>query len=174
MKLQSYVSGQWQEGTGSGVTVRDAVTGEPVCDVSSEGVDFAAMVRHGRDVGGPALRAMTFHERAAALKAMAKHLMERKEDFYALSARTGATRADGWVDIEGGIGTVFTYASLVSREMPNDVIMVEGDVERLSKGGSFLGRHVLTSKPGVSVHINAFNFPCWGMLEKIAPSLAAG
>ncbi|MFO7550327.1 MAG: phenylacetic acid degradation bifunctional protein PaaZ [Haliea sp.] len=174
MKLQSYVSGQWQEGTGSGVTVCDAVTGEPVCDVSSEGVDFAAMVRHGRDVGGPALRAMTFHERAAALKAMAKHLMERKEDFYALSARTGATRADGWVDIEGGIGTVFTYASLVSREMPNDVIMVEGDVERLSKGGSFLGRHVLTSKPGVSVHINAFNFPCWGMLEKIAPSLAAG
>ncbi|MEQ8801030.1 MAG: phenylacetic acid degradation bifunctional protein PaaZ, partial [Haliea sp.] len=174
MKLQSYVSGQWQEGTGSGVTVCDAVTGEPVCDVSSEGVDFAAMVRHGRDVGGPALRAMTFHERAAALKAMAKHLMERKEDFYALSARTGATRADGWVDIEGGIGTVFTYASLVSREMPNDVIMAEGDVERLSKGGSFLGRHVLTSKPGVSVHINAFNFPCWGMLEKIAPSLAAG
>ncbi|MDO8861920.1 phenylacetic acid degradation bifunctional protein PaaZ [Haliea sp. E1-2-M8] len=174
MKLQSYVSGQWQEGTGSGVTVNDAVTGKPVCEVGSEGVDFAAMVRHGRDVGGPALRAMTFHERAAALKAMAKHLMERKEDFYTLSARTGATRADGWVDIEGGIGTVFTYASLVSREMPNDVIMVEGDVERLSKGGSFLGRHVLTSKPGVSVHINAFNFPCWGMLEKIAPSLAAG
>lgn len=174
MKLQSYVNGQWQEGSGSGVTVRDAVTGEPVCEVSSEGVDFAAVVSHGRGAGGSALRAMTFHERAAALKAMAKHLMARKEDFYALSARTGATRADGWVDIEGGIGTVFTYASLVAREMPNDVVMVEGDVERLSKEGSFLGRHILTSKPGVSVHINAFNFPCWGMLEKIAPSLAAG
>lgn len=174
MKLQSYVSGRWQEGTGSGITVNDAISGEPVCTVSSEGVDFAAMVRHGRNVGGPALRAMTFHERAEALKGMAKQLMERKEDFHTLSARTGATRADGWVDIEGGIGTVFTYASLVSREMPNDVIMVEGEVERLSKGGSFLSRHVLTSKPGVSVHINAFNFPCWGMLEKIAPSLAAG
>lgn len=174
MKLQSYVNGQWQEGTGSGVTVCDAVTGEAICQVSSEGVDFAAMVRYGREVGGPALRAMTFQQRAAALKAMAKHLMAHKEDFYTLSARTGATRPDGWVDIEGGIGTVFTYASLVSREMPNDVVMVEGDVERLSKGGSFLGRHILTSKPGVSVHINAFNFPCWGMLEKIAPSLAAG
>lgn len=174
MKLESYVTGRWQAGEGEGVTVRDAVSGEPVCQVTSEGTDFAAVVRHGREVGSPALRAMTFHERAAALKAMAKHLMAKKEDFYALSARTGATRADGWVDIEGGIGTVFTYASLVTREMPNDVVMVEGDVERLSKEGSFLGRHILTPKPGVSVHINAFNFPCWGMLEKIAPSLAAG
>ncbi|MBN7797364.1 phenylacetic acid degradation bifunctional protein PaaZ [Parahaliea mediterranea] len=174
MKLESYVTGRWQAGEGEGVTVHNAVSGEPVCQVSSEGVDFAAVVRHGREVGGPALRAMTFHERAAALKAMAKHLMAKKEDFYALSAKTGATRADGWVDIEGGIGTVFTYASLVTREMPNDVVMVEGSMERLSKEGTFVGRHILTSKPGVSVHINAFNFPCWGMLEKIAPSLAAG
>lgn len=174
MKLESYVTGRWQAGTGAGVEVYDAVSGEPVCEVSSEGVDFGAVVRHGRETGGPALRAMTFHERAAALKAMAKHLMGKKEDFYALSARTGATRADGWVDIEGGIGTVFTYASLATREMPNDVVMAEGDMERLSKEGTFVGRHILTSKPGVSVHINAFNFPCWGMLEKIAPSLIAG
>ncbi|PLW82379.1 phenylacetic acid degradation bifunctional protein PaaZ [Kineobactrum sediminis] len=174
MKLPSYVIGQWHEGSSDGVEVLNAVTGDPICEVNSDGIDFAAVLRHGREVGGTALRGMTFHERAAALKNMAKHLMAKKEDFYALSAKTGATRADGWVDIEGGIGTVFTYASLVTREMPNDVVMVEGDVERLSKNGSFLGRHILTSKPGVSVHINAFNFPCWGMLEKIAPSLAAG
>ena len=174
MKLQSYVTGEWQDGTGDGVTVCDAVTGEAICSVSSEGIDFAAVHRHARNAGGPALRAMTFHERGEALKAMAKRLMDRKEALYDLSARTGATRADGWVDIEGGIGTTFTYASLVRRELPNDVVMVEGDVERLSKSGTFLGRHILTPKHGVSVHINAFNFPCWGMLEKIAPSLAAG
>ncbi|MFV0276619.1 MAG: phenylacetic acid degradation bifunctional protein PaaZ [Parahaliea sp.] len=174
MKLESYVAGRWQAGAGEGVAVCDALSGEPVCRVGSEGVDFAAALRHAREVGGVALRGMTFHERAAALKDMARHLMAKKEDFYALSARTGATRADGWVDIEGGIGTVFTYAALVTRELPNDVVMVEGEVERLSKQGSFLGRHILCSRPGVSVHINAFNFPCWGMLEKIAPSLAAG
>ena len=173
MKLQSYVAGGWHEGSGSGVIVQDAISGEPVCEVSSEGIDFSAVVAHGR-AAGVALRAMTFHDRAGRLKAMAKHLMAKKEDFYALSARTGATRADGWVDIEGGIGTVFTYASLVTREFPNDTVMVEGDMERLSAGGSFVGRHILTPRQGVSVHINAFNFPCWGMLEKIAPSLAAG
>ncbi|MGL4565276.1 MAG: aldehyde dehydrogenase family protein, partial [Halioglobus sp.] len=174
MKLPSYAAGQWREGTGPGVAVFDAVTGDTVCEVSSAGIDFAAMVRHAREVGSPALRAMTFHDRAAALKAMGKHLMAKKEDFYTLSARTGATRADGWVDIEGGIGTVFSYASLVPREFPNDVIMVEGEIERLSAKGTFLGRHILSPKPGVAVHINAYNFPCWGMLEKIAPSLAAG
>ena len=174
MKLASYVNGSWHVGNGSGVAVYDALSGEPVCEVDSTGIDFAAVARHGREVGGAALRAMTFLERAAALKAMAKHLMSKKEDFYAVSARTGATRSDGWVDIEGGIGTVFTYASLVNREFPNDTVMVEGEMERLSAGGSFAGRHILTSKPGVAVHINAFNFPCWGMLEKIAPSLAAG
>ncbi len=174
MKLQSYVSGEWREGEGEGVTVSDAITGESVCQVSSDGINFSAAVRHGREVGSPALRAMTFHDRAARLKAMAKHLMEKKEDFYALSARTGATRADGWVDIEGGLGTVFTYASLINREFPNDTVMVEGPMERLSAKGSFVGRHILVPKEGVAVHINAFNFPCWGMLEKIAPTLAAG
>ena len=174
MKLQSYVAGQWREGEGSGVLLHDAVTGDAVCEVTSAGVDFAEVARHGREVGSPALRSMTFHDRAAALKAMAKHLMSRKEDFYALSTKTGATRSDGWIDIEGGIGTVFSYASLVTREFPNDVVMIEGDVERLSAKGTFLGRHILSPKPGVAVHINAYNFPCWGMLEKIAPSLAAG
>jgi len=174
MKLQSYVAGLWREGQGSGVSVHDAVTGAAVCEVSSEGIDFAAAVAHARNLGGSALRGMTFHDRAAALKAMAKHLLAKKEDFYALSSRTGATRADGWIDIEGGIGTVFSYASLVAREFPNDTVMVEGDMERLSKNGTFAARHILTSRHGVAVHINAFNFPCWGLLEKIAPSLAAG
>ncbi len=174
MKLQSYIGGQWVEGNDAGKTVYNAVNGEPICAVTTSGIDFADAVSHARNVGGPALRAMTFHERAAALKAMAKDLMARKEEFYEVSAKTGASRSDGWVDIEGGIGTVFTYASLVTREFPNDVVMVEGNMERLSAKGSFAGRHILTPKPGVAVHINAFNFPCWGMLEKIAPSLAAG
>jgi oxepin-CoA hydrolase/3-oxo-5,6-dehydrosuberyl-CoA semialdehyde dehydrogenase len=173
MNLQSYVAGGWHEGSGSAVIVNDAISGEPVCGVNSDGIDYAAVVRHGRKAG-TALRGMTFHDRAERLKAMAKHLMAKKEDFYTLSARTGATRNDGWIDIEGGIGTVFTYASLVTREFPNDTVMVEGDMERLSAKGTFVGRHILVPKEGVSVHINAFNFPCWGMLEKIAPSLAAG
>lgn len=174
MKLQSYAAGKWRDGEGDGVTLYDAVTGDSICEVTSAGLDFAEMARYGREQGGVALRKMTFLERAAALKAMAKHLMSKKDEFYALSAKTGATKADGWIDIEGGIGTVFTYASLVNREFPNDVVMVEGDVERLSAQGSFVGRHILSPKPGVAVHINAYNFPCWGMLEKIAPSLAAG
>ena len=174
MKLQSYVAGQWVEGEGVGKTVLDAVRGEPVCEVSSAGIDMAEVVRYGRDVGGAALRAMTFHERAAALKATAKHLMALKEDFYTLSFKTGTTRADAWPDIEGGIGTVFSYASLVTREFPNDVVMVEGEMERLSRNGTFVGRHILTPKAGVAVHINAYNFPVWGMLEKLAPSIAGG
>ena len=174
MKLKSYVAGAWVEGAGQGKVVVDAVRGEPVCEVTSAGIDFADVVRYARQVGGPKLRAMTFHERAAALKAMAKHLMEKKEAFYDLSFKTGATRADSWPDIEGGIGTVFSYASLVTREFPNDVVMVEGEIENLSREGTFIGRHILTPKVGVAVHINAYNFPCWGMLEKIAPSIAAG
>ncbi|NKI18640.1 phenylacetic acid degradation bifunctional protein PaaZ [Spongiibacter sp. KMU-166] len=174
MKLSSYVCGKWHEGAGQGVETFNAITGTTVCHVSSEGIDFAEVVRHGREAGGKALRAMTFHERALALKNMAKALMADKEKYYEISAQTGATRADGWVDIEGGLGTVFSYASLATRELPNDTVLVEGDTEVLSKQGSFLGRHILTSKPGVSVHINAFNFPIWGMLEKIAPSLIAG
>ncbi len=174
MKLQSYVAGEWRTGESDGVTLSDAVTGESIYEVSSAGLDFAGIARYGREVGSPALRKLTFHDRALALKAMAKHLISKKEEFYTLSARTGASRSDGWIDIEGGIGTVFSFASLVTREFPNDVVMVEGDIERLSANGTFVGRHILSPKPGVAVHINAYNFPCWGMLEKIAPSLAAG
>ncbi len=174
MKLQSYVAGQWVEGQGAGVEVFNAVNGESVGEVTSTGIDFKAAVEYGRGKGGKALRAMTFHQRANMLKAMAKHLMEKKEDFYRVSAWTGATRADSWVDIEGGIGTVFSFASLARREFANETFLVEGPAEGLSRNGTFIGRHILVPKEGVSVHINAFNFPCWGMLEKIAPSLIAG
>ncbi|WP_432695638.1 phenylacetic acid degradation bifunctional protein PaaZ [Marinobacterium sp. YM272] len=174
MKLKSYINGQWCEGTDNGTEVFNAVNGESVCSVSSSGIDFSDAVRFARELGGPALRKMTFHERANALKAVAKRLMENKEEFYRISAWTGATRTDSWVDIEGGISTLFTYSSLVRRELPNETFLVEDDAVKLSAKGSFIGRHVLVPKEGVAVHINAFNFPCWGMLEKIAPSLAAG
>ncbi|MDA9368150.1 phenylacetic acid degradation bifunctional protein PaaZ [Flavobacteriaceae bacterium] len=174
MKLTSYIAGSWVEGAGEGKTVVDAVRGETVCAVTSDGIDMATAVQFARDVGGSKLRAMTFHERAAALKATAKHLMEKKEQFYDISFKTGTTRADAWPDIEGGIGTVFSYAGVVNREFPNDVVLVEGPLERLSPQGTFIGRHILTPKVGVAVHINAYNFPVWGMLEKIAPCLAAG
>ena len=174
MKLKSYVSGEWREGTTDGKTLSHAIDGKTIYSVSSAGIDMAAAVSHGRQIGGTALRNMSFHERATALKAMAKGLMAQKERYYELSYQTGATRSDSWIDIEGGIGTVFSYASLLTREFPNDTLLVEGDMERLSAKGSFVGRHILTSKLGVAVHINAFNFPCWGMLEKLAPCLAAG
>ena len=174
MKLQSYINGQWVDGTDEGAEVFNAVNGESICTVSSAGVDFEDAVRYARETGGPALRKMTFHERANALKALAKMLMEKKEEFYRVSAWTGATRADSWIDIEGGISTMFTYSSLVRRELPNETFLVEDDAQRLSAEGTFIGRHILVPKEGVAVHINAFNFPCWGMLEKIAPSLAAG
>ncbi|MFR0478893.1 phenylacetic acid degradation bifunctional protein PaaZ, partial [Escherichia coli] len=143
-------------------------------EVTSEGLDMAAARQFAIEKGAPALRAMTFIERAAMLKAVAKHLLSEKERFYALSAQTGATRADSWVDIEGGIGTLFTYASLGSRELPDDTLWPEDELIPLSKEGGFAARHVLTSKSGVAVHINAFNFPCWGMLEKLAPTWLGG
>ena len=174
MKLESYVQGKWVTGSGEGRPVVDAVRGEPLCHVDSSGINMREVVEYGRRVGGVALRAMTFHERAIALKETAKLLMAKKEDFYTLSFKTGTTRADAWPDIEGGIGTVFSYASLVTREFPNDTVLLEGEMEGLSRNGTFVGRHILTSKPGVAVHINAYNFPVWGMLEKVAPSLAAG
>ncbi len=174
MKLQSYINGQWVEGTDSGADVFNAVNGDFICSVSSAGVDFNDAVTFARTKGGPALRKMTFHERANMLKELAKFLMEKKEEFYRVSAWTGATRTDSWIDIEGGIGTMFTYSSLVRRELPNETFLVEDEAQRLSAQGTFIGRHILVPKEGVAVHINAFNFPCWGMLEKIAPSLAAG
>ena len=174
MKLKNYALGEWVTGTGKETPLFDAVTGAEVAVASSGGLDFKAMAGYARRVGGPKLRALTFHQRAALLKAMAKHLMERKDALYAVSAHTGATKQDSWVDIEGGIGTLFAYSSRGRREFPNETFHVEGPVEPLSKGGSFVGRHIAVPLEGVAIHINAFNFPCWGMLEKMAPALLAG
>ena len=174
MNLDSYVCGAWVSGRDAGVAMRDATTGEIVAHASSAGIDFAAVLDHARGVGGPALRALSFHERAAALKALAKRLSELKEEFYALSYRTGATKGDALIDIDGGIGTVFAFAGKGSRELPNARVYIDGDVEPLSKTGSFVGQHLYVSREGAAVHINAFNFPVWGMLEKLAPTLLAG
>ncbi len=174
MTLGNYALGEWVEGTGRSTDLVHAVTGEKIGEASSGGLDFAAMTDYARRVGGPAMRRLTFHQRAAMLKAMAVYLMERKEQFYAVSAATGATRSDSWVDIEGGIGTLFAYSSRGRREFPNETFHVEGPVEGLSRGGTFVGRHICVPLEGVAIHINAFNFPVWGMLEKLAPALLAG
>ncbi|WP_112873880.1 phenylacetic acid degradation bifunctional protein PaaZ [Paracoccus endophyticus] len=173
-RLESYVCGAWTPGRNEGQTLLDAATGEPVALVDSTGLDFAAVLDHGRTVAGPTLRAMSFHDRAGMLKALGLALMERKEEFYAESLRTGATRPDGWVDIEGGIGTMLAFASKGRRELPNTRVLTDGDIEPLSRDGSFSAQHILSPLQGVAVHINAFNFPVWGMLEKIAPTLLAG
>ncbi|MEV0895193.1 phenylacetic acid degradation bifunctional protein PaaZ [Actinoplanes sp. NPDC049802] len=172
--LESYAAGRWFRAAAEGDPLLDAATGEEVARISSRGLDIGAMVAHARTVGGPALRALTFHQRAAALKALAKHLMAGKDEFYALSVRTGATTRDTAVDVDGGIGTLFSFAGKGTRELPNDTIVIDGAVERLGKAGTFVGQHVFTSRPGVAVQINAFNFPVWGMLEKLAPAFLAG
>jgi oxepin-CoA hydrolase/3-oxo-5,6-dehydrosuberyl-CoA semialdehyde dehydrogenase len=174
MRLQSYAQGQWVTGTGPATELFHAVTGEKIGEASSEGVDFNCMLEYARSVGGPRLRAMTFHQRARMLKAMAQHLMAQKEQLYQVSSATGATKTDSWIDIEGGIATFFTYASQGRRELPDETFYVDGSVQQISKGGSFLGRHICVPLEGVAVHINAFNFPCWGMLEKLAPTFLAG
>jgi oxepin-CoA hydrolase/3-oxo-5,6-dehydrosuberyl-CoA semialdehyde dehydrogenase len=174
MNLQSYVCGNWLSGLEAGIATRDATTGDLIAHVSSSGLDFGASLRHAREVGGAALRALTFHERAALLRALAKRLTELKTEFYALSYRTGATKSDSWIDIDGGIGTVFAYAGKGARELPNARVFVDGDVEGLSKAGTFVGQHLFVPREGAAVHINAFNFPVWGMLEKLAPTLLAG
>jgi oxepin-CoA hydrolase/3-oxo-5,6-dehydrosuberyl-CoA semialdehyde dehydrogenase len=172
--LESYASGRWFRSTDEGEPLLDAVTGEEVARISSRGLDLQAMIDHARNVGGPAIRALTFHERAALLKELAKHLSADKDDLYALSARTGATKRDSMVDIDGGFGTLFSYASKGTRELPNDTIVLDGATEPLGRGGTFVGQHIYTSRPGVAVQINAFNFPVWGMLEKLAPAFLAG
>lgn len=173
-KLLNYVADDWYGATTGLGEIASAVTGTTVAQIGSDGVDFAGMARHAREVGGPALRKMTFHERAKMLKALAEAIMARKEELYALSAHTGATRNDGWVDIEGGAGTLFAYSSKGRRELPNDTILLDGPVESLSKRGTFVGQHIYTPLQGVAVHINAFNFPVWGMLEKLGPAFLAG
>ena len=172
--LSSYAEGSWVEGTGAGREASHAVTGKTVATVNSDGLDFAAMLQYGRNIGGPALRKMTFHERALMLKAMAKHLLEHKNRFYNVSAATGATKVDSWIDIEGGIGTFFVFSGKGRRELPDQTFHIEGDTEQLSKEGSFVGQHICVPLEGVALHINAFNFPCWGMLEKLAPTFLAG
>ena len=173
-QLLNFVRNDWY-GAADGLSdIPSAVTGETVARIGSAGVDFGGMADYARTIGGPALRAMTFHQRAAMLKALAQAVLDRKEELYALSAHTGATRADGWVDIEGGAGTLFAYASKGRRELPNDTVLLDGPTEMLSKRGTFVGQHIFTPLQGVAVHINAFNFPVWGMLEKLAPTLLAG
>lgn len=172
--LRSYVSGEWRAAADEGAPLHDASTGEEVARISSTGIDFAAALRYGREVGGPALRRLTFHQRAALLKALASHLREHREELYALSAKTGATLGDSKFDVDGGIGVLFAYASKGKRELPNDTVHVDGAVEPLSRGGSFLAQHIATPLRGVAVQINAFNFPVWGPLEKFAPAFLAG
>jgi oxepin-CoA hydrolase/3-oxo-5,6-dehydrosuberyl-CoA semialdehyde dehydrogenase len=173
-RIQSYALGDWVDGSGKGTTLHDAVTGEQIGVASSEGLDFAAMLDFGRRTGGPALRRLTFHQRARMLKALAQYLTARKEEFYRVSALTGATRGDSWIDIDGGIGTLFAYASRGRREFPDETFYVDGGPEALSKGGTFIGRHICVPLEGVAVQINAFNFPVWGMLEKLSTAFLAG
>src|SRR6266550_3192164 len=173
-RWQSDVMGQWVTGTGQATGLFHAVTGDQIGEASTGGIDFNGMVAYAKRVGGPALRRHTFHERALMLKAAAHYLMARKDEFYLVSAATGATKQDSWIDIEGGIGTFFAYASRGRRELPNERFYIDGPMEALSKGGTFVGRHICVSLEGVAVHINAFNFPVWGMLEKLAPTVLAG
>ncbi len=173
-RLLNYAQGQWVSGTGNFAGLLNAVTGEPVAEVSSEGLDFGGMVEYARRVGGPNLRALTFHQRADMLKALAAHLTSLKEAFYAESFATGATRADSMFDIDGGIGTFYVYASKGRKELPNTSFQLDGAMEPLGKTGAFVGRHIFVPIEGVAVHINAFNFPVWGMLEKLATSILAG
>ena len=171
--LNNYAYGQWIEGAEKGQELFNAITGEAIATASSKGVDFAQMCDYARTIGGPKLRKMTFHERGLMLKALALHLMEKKEVFYKVSWATGATRVDSWVDIEGGIGNLFAYASL-RKQFPNETFCYEGDVAKLSKNNTFIGHHICVPKEGVAIHINAFNFPVWGMLEKVAVNWLAG
>lgn len=172
-KLGNYINGEWINGEGEGQLLYNAVTGESIATASTKGLDFKSIIEYGRSVGNPALRKMTFHERGNMLKALAIHLRDHLDKFYSVSYQTGATKADSWVDIEGGIGNLFANASL-RRKFPDDVICVDGESHNLSKNNTFMGLHILSPKEGVAVHINAFNFPVWGMLEKIAVNLLAG
>ncbi|MBL7942848.1 MAG: phenylacetic acid degradation bifunctional protein PaaZ, partial [Flavobacteriales bacterium] len=172
-KILNYLQGTWTYGAGQGKPLFHAITGEEIGTTDTSGFDFSAVLDYARRTGGPALRKMTFHERGRMLKALALYLSERKQAYYEISYMTGATRIDNLIDIDGGIGNLFAYSSL-RRQFPNLPYMSEGDPARLSKGGTFIGHHLLVPKEGVAIHINAFNFPVWGMLEKIAVNLLAG
>ncbi len=172
-KLGNYITGNWITGDGDGQTLYNAVSGEAIAAASTKGLDFQSITDYARRVGNPALRKMTFHERGNMLKALALHLRNHLDKFYKISYQTGATKADSWVDIEGGIGNLFANASL-RRKLPDEVFCIDGESHNLSKNNTFMGTHILVPKEGVAIHINAFNFPVWGMLEKIAVNLLAG
>ncbi len=173
MVIKNYFKGEWVAGEGKGTPLYNAITGEEIAVAGSKGIDFGEMLDYAREIGGYQLRKMTFHERGNMIKALALHLHKIRNSFYALSYATGATKIDSWIDIEGGIGNLFAYASL-RKQFPNETYYVDGDMAPLSKGGSFIGHHIMVPKEGVAVHINAYNFPIWGMLEKIAVNLLAG
>ncbi len=172
-KLKNYVLGKWISGDGEGQPLHNASTGEVIAYATTKGLDFQAILQYGRKTGSPNLRKMTFQERGLMLKALALHLRKHLDKFYAISYQTGATKADSWVDIEGGIGNLFANASL-RRKFPDEIFCLDGEAHNLSKQNTFMGHHILVPKEGVAVHINAFNFPVWGMLEKIAVNLLAG
>jgi oxepin-CoA hydrolase/3-oxo-5,6-dehydrosuberyl-CoA semialdehyde dehydrogenase len=171
--LENYILGKWIQGDGEGQSLYNAVTGDAIAKASTKGLDFDSILNYARTTGNPALRKMSFHERGLMLRALALHLREHLDKFYQISYRTGATKADSWVDIEGGIGNLFSYASL-RRKFPDTPHCLDGENHPLGKANTFMGHHLLIPKEGVAVHINAFNFPVWGMLEKIAVNILAG
>ncbi|MEO5809806.1 MAG: aldehyde dehydrogenase family protein, partial [Sphingomicrobium sp.] len=174
-QLLNYAQGQWILGDSASIAdIHSAIDGALVARTGSGGLDFAGMLAHARNVGGPALRKLTFHDRARIIKGLGAAIMARKEELYVLNALTGATRKDGWIDIEGGAGTLFSFSSKGRRELPDAHVLLDGALEPLSKSGSFVGQHIYSPLMGAAVHINAFNFPVWGMLEKLAPTLLAG
>ncbi len=172
-KLQNYVTGKWITGDGDGQILHNAVNGNEIVSATSKGLDFKNILEYGRKTGNPNLRKLTFHQRGNMLKALAVHLRNHLDRFYQISYQTGATRADSWIDIEGGIGNLFANASL-RRKFPDEIFCIDGETHNLSKNNTFIGTHLLVPKEGVVVHINAYNFPVWGMLEKIAVNLLAG
>ena len=174
IEVQSFAQGEWVNPDNSARLIHCAVDGSQIAIAGRSDLDTQRMLDHARADGGPAMRQLSFHDRARRLKALATLLSEHSESLTQLAFSTGATRADSAVDIDGGIGTLFVYASKARRELPDDVVCCDGSIEQLSRSGTFMGQHIYTSKPGVAIHINAFNFPVWGMLEKMAPALLAG
>ena len=172
--IQSFAAGQWINPGAGAREIASAITGEVIARAGNDALEVQTMLAYGRDVGGPALRKLTFHDRAKMLKKLALHLNDHKQSLYALSFDTGGTLADHRIDVDGGIGTMQVYAGKGRREMPDDHVYLDGPPEQLGRSGQFMGRHICTPLQGVAVHINAFNFPVWGMLEKLAPTLLAG
>ena len=172
-KLENYIKGQWLTFDGTGIEQFNSVTGDLVATVNGTAMDFAEILQYGRNVGNKNLRSMTFLERGLMLKKLALFLHKNRKKYYPISYMTGATKTDSWIDIDGGIGTLFAYASL-RKKFGNESFYVDGETVGLSKEGTFVGHHIMVPKAGVAVHINAFNFPIWGMLEKLAVNLLAG